>query len=116
MVLTLLFTVPVALASVHTCGGLLGWVLMVTLYMAPEASGVGKVKGTLFVPLTVTVSVPLLSKTSPEPSNPETLPPTVNTGTQVTWIFVTLAVALPEGFVTPQFCAGLEGCVLTMTL
>ena len=35
---------------------------------------------------------------------------------QAIWTFVTLAVAVPLPLVTAQVCAGLEGCVRTVTL
>ena len=35
---------------------------------------------------------------------------------QVTWTFVTFEFAVPLPFVTRQVCAGLDGCVSTVTL
>jgi hypothetical protein len=36
--------------------------------------------------------------------------------TQATWTLATLALAVPLPFETVQSCAGLEGCVRTVTL
>src|ERR1700722_9225128 len=35
---------------------------------------------------------------------------------QLTWMFVMLAVAAPEPLITPQVCAGLDGCAEIVTL
>ncbi len=84
--------------------------------MTPLERGVAKVKLTFPVPLIVRLSAPLSCKTSPDPSNPEIDPPTVKMLPQVTWTFATLAKAVPVALVTLQFCMGLAGCVLTVTL
>src|SRR5215469_3694193 len=77
---------------------------------------VAKTKGTVPVPVTVRLSPALSCNTSPDPANPVTVPPIVNAAAvQVTCTLLTLAVAVPEPFVTVQVCAGLLGCVDTVT-
>src|SRR5260221_6731770 len=100
---TLLCTLPLPFTTTQVCAGFDGCVLIVTAYAEPLVSGVGNVKFTLFRPVTVTVSVPLFSNTNPLPANPETFPPTVNTGAHVTCTPDTFAAALPEPLVTLQF-------------
>src|SRR6516165_7953997 len=78
---------------------------------------VAKTKGAVPVPVTVRLSPALSCNTSPDPANPVTVPPIVNAAAaQVTCTLLTLAVAVPEPFVTVQVCAGLLGCVETATL
>src|SRR6516164_3527050 len=78
---------------------------------------VAKTKGAVPVPVTVRLSPPLFCSTSPDPARPVTVPPIVNAAAaQVTCTLLTLAVAVPVPFVTVQFCAGLLGCVDTVTL
>src|SRR5215469_49611 len=78
---------------------------------------VAKTKGTVPVPVTVRLSPALSCSTSPDPASPVTVPPIVNAAAaQVTCTLLTLAVAVPVPFVTVQFCAGLLGCVDTVTL
>jgi len=116
-VFTALATVPLPLTTTQVCGGFAGCDLMVTAYVVPLASGVANVKLTLLLELmTGRSSPPLSCKTRPALPKPETLPPTVNTGTQVTCTVVTVPVATPEPLVTLQFCVGVDGCVLTVTL
>src|SRR5258706_144250 len=66
---------PRPLVTAQDCRGLAGWVRTLTLYAAPLASFVANVKMPLEV--TVRLSPALFWRTSPVPTRPLTVPPTV---------------------------------------
>src|SRR6185503_3484132 len=108
-------TVPELFATAQLCVGFDGFLLTVTLYVAPEANSVGSWNGPL--PPTSNVAPPLLS-CSPDPCSPETVPPTANVPVaQVTATLVTSSEpTVPALFATVQLCEGLAGCAATVTL
>ena len=64
-------TVPLALVTVQTCAGVLGWVTTVTVYVVPFACPLSNVT----VPLAeIATSVEFTRTISPEPASPVTLP------------------------------------------
>src|SRR5260370_37967970 len=109
MLPTLPATVPLPLVTVHVCVGELGWVRTVTREVLPLGTGVLKLK--VPFPVTARLSPPLSCKVSPTPSRPTTLPPMepLPPVKQLTWMPVTLALAVPLPPVTVQVCAGLVG-------
>ena len=70
-----LLTVPLPPVTVHVCVGEDGWVVTVTEYVLPAATGFANVTAPLA--LTDSGSVPLLDRIRPVPERPETVAPTV---------------------------------------
>src|SRR5450432_790813 len=96
-------TEPVPPTTMQVCVGAEGWVLIVTAYMAPLATGVAKVK--VMAPAGTGRSSPASScSTRPPPARPTRVPPilyvlvTHETTTPVTAAFVTV----PPPLVTVQ--------------
>jgi hypothetical protein len=72
--MTLVTTVPLPLATVHNCPA--GWVRTTMLYVAPEATAVGRVNTVAEAPSDGVASVPF-ARTRPVVVNPVMAPPTV---------------------------------------
>src|SRR5579864_422270 len=110
------FKVPLPFTTEQTWAGFAGWVRMVTAKALPAGSGTEKVNGTLPLPVTENLSIPLSSRTSPVPIRPETDPLTVRPVVpQLTRTVVILPVAVPVPFETLQVWAGPLGWVFTTT-
>src|SRR5258708_34011178 len=106
---TLPLMVPLPFEITQVWVGVAGCFRIVTAYAAFASSGVANVKFTVPVPFTTRSSPALSCRVKPDPRSPLTVPPTVNTCAQRTWILVTAAVAgaLPLG--TLQVWEGFVG-------
>src|SRR6185503_14137842 len=98
------------------CAGPDGCVFTVTLYVAPEAIGDGKLNSPLVA--IARSSPPLFCRTRPVPARPLTVPRNANAPVaQVTAMFETLAAAIvPPALPIVHVCDGPEGCVRMVTL
>src|SRR5688572_6451537 len=117
MLVTLLsVTTPLPLNTRQSCRGKIGGDSTVTLYDAPLSSAVGNVNGPFAVG--VIRSPPLFAIAKPAPDKPLMVPPIVNSRVaHVTTMFSTSRSATtPVPLCTEHACAGLAGCVLTVTL
>src|SRR4051812_32599564 len=106
--------VPVPLPTTQLWAGDEGCVATVTLYGAPLATGVAKVK----VPsaLMPRSSPPLSRRVSPVPVRPVTVPPTAyEFVAQLTASMTGPPATIPAGAVTEHVCHGLDGCDRTVT-